>query len=305
MTIHQQCHACGGGLHEEPALVGRDRMSGVSGTWSVHECLWCGSGTTLPAADEAELAAFYPNDYAPHELPSGPLAAAMHLLQRARNRTFPLARLNTDGRIGVLLDVGCGRGDLASSWIDSGWHVLGVEPSPEAAAVARHRGADVLIGTLSTIDLNEVAVDAAVFRHSLEHVVAPRVDLRIVHDVLRPGGNLAVIVPNWGSWQRGAFGEDWFPLELPRHRTHFTAAGLRAALESAGYEDIEVRHATPFITSTWSLQIQLFDRVVTRSGAPLLAGYACSVPVAIVSSLLDPLLGGGDFLHAHAIRGGA
>jgi SAM-dependent methyltransferase len=298
------CQACGGRLSREPALVGRDRMSGVAGTWTIHECASCGSGTTLPLAGEEELANFYPRDYAPYELPSGPLAVLMRLLQSARNRNFPLAQLGSDGRAGALLDVGCGRGDLAASWIEAGWNVLGIEPSMAAAEVARRRGATIHVGTLSTVDLGVAVVDAAVFRHSLEHVVAPRDDLRRVRDALRPGGNLAVIVPNWGSWQRRSFGDCWFPLELPRHRTHFTEAGLRAALEGAGYERIDVRPATPFITTTWSLQFRIFDRLLTRSGPALLAGYACSAPIAAMSKLLDTLKGGGDFLHAHAVRRG-
>ena len=140
------------------------------------------------------------------------------------------------------------------------------------------------------------------FRHSLEHVVDPRLELRRVTAALRPGGRLAVIVPNWGSWQRRAFKERWFPLELPRHRTHFTAAGLRVALESAGLVPIDVVPATPFITTTWSLQFVLFDRLLTATGATLLAGYLASVPVSVVTRLLDLILHSGDFLHAAAVK---
>jgi SAM-dependent methyltransferase len=295
------CLACGGRLRETAALVGRDRVSGVPGRWSIHACTSCGSGTTLPLVDEAQLDAFYPADYAPYELPSGALGQLMTLLQRGRNRSFPLNRLAGGDGPRTLLDVGCGRGDLAASWVEAGWRVLGIEPSPEAAEVARARGVETQVGTLATAKLPLAALDGVVFRHSLEHVVRPRVDLRTVREALRPGGHLIVIVPNWGSWQRRAFGEYWFPLELPRHRTHFTAAGLHAALESAGFEQIDVRTATPFITTTWSLQLRIFDRILSRSGVPLLAGYASSAPVAVVSNLLDRLLGGGAFLHAHAV----
>ncbi len=277
-------------------------MHGIPGSWAVHRCTVCDSGTTLPLAREDELSAFYPRDYAPFELPRGPLAIAMQMMQRARNRRFPLAELAAGRRAGRLLDVGCGRGDLAASWIDAGWSVLGVEPSPEAAAVARRRGADVLDGTLSTVELSPESVDAVVFRHSLEHVVDPQLDLERVRAALRHAGTLAVIVPNWGSWQRRAFGEYWFPLELPRHRTHFTATGLRAALGAAGFERVVVRPATPLITTTWSLQFRLLGRVVTDRGIALLAGYSASIPIALVSSLLDSVLGGGDFLHAAAQR---
>jgi SAM-dependent methyltransferase len=283
-------------------LVGRDRMHAVPGSWAIHRCSSCGSGTTLPLVQEVELGAFYPSQYAPFELPRGAIAKLMQCMQRARDRRFPLAELSGGRERGRLLDVGCGRGDLAASWIDAGWTVLGVEPSAEAARVARTRGTDVLEGTLSTVSLEPESIDAAVFRHSLEHVVDPQQDLRRVFATLRPGGRLAVIVPNWGSWQRRAFGERWFPLELPRHRTHFTAAGLDAALAASGFERIDVRPATPFITTAWSIQAWLFGRVVTKRGLALLAGYAISAPVSAISRLLDSALGGGDFLHAAARR---
>jgi SAM-dependent methyltransferase len=269
----------------------------------VHECLRCGSGTTLPLAADEELAGFYPKQYAPFDVPRGPLAAVMAALQRARDRRFPLAELARAGNpAGVLLDVGCGRGDLAAAWVARGWRVLGVEPSPEAASTAARRGAEIVGQLLATADVYGRQIDAIVFRHSLEHVTDPRADLRRAHAALRAGGRLAVIVPNWGSWQRRAFGEHWFPLELPRHRTHFTAAGLSATLRSAGFEEIDVRPATPFITTAWSLQFRLFDRLLTDAGPRLLAGYAASVPVAAASAALDGLRGGGDFLHAAAVR---
>jgi SAM-dependent methyltransferase len=252
-------------------------------------------------ASDSDLAAFYPNTYAPFDVPQGLLANAMSLLQRARDRRFPLSTMS-EGRPGVLLDVGCGRGDLAASWTDSGWRVLGVEPAPQAARVAQSRGAEIVGTTLADAQVEMRSLDAVVFRHSLEHVTDPRADLARAHDVLRPGGRLAVILPNWGSWQRRAFGDRWFPLELPRHRTHFTAAGLRTAMDGAGFEAIEIRPATPFITTTWSLQFRLFDRLLTQSGAALLAGYAISLPISLVSALLDARRGGGDFLHAAARR---
>jgi SAM-dependent methyltransferase len=296
-----RCLACGGRISTEPAIVARDRMHSIPGSWPVHECLTCGSGTTLPLASEAELGTFYPQDYAPFDVPQGAIARAMALLQRARDRRFPLAELAA-GRPtpGLLLDVGCGRGDLAASWLAGGWQVQGIEPSPDAAAVAGARGAEILGETLSSVMLAPESLDAVVFRHSLEHVVDPRLDLSRVRAALRPGGRLAVIVPNWGSWQRRAFGEYWFPLELPRHRTHFTVAGLSTALTAAGFHEIVIAPGTPLITTAWSLQFRLFGRVLTDTGFALLAGYAAAVPVGLVARGLDLLLGGGDFLHATA-----
>jgi SAM-dependent methyltransferase len=297
-----RCLGCGGPLAPVPTLIAPDRMHAIPGLWPVHTCQACGSGTTLPLAREDELASFYPQTYAPFDVPSGALATTMAYLQRARDGRFPLAELAAANGSRTMLDVGCGRGDLAASWIQAGWRVQGIEPSPQAAATASARGAQIIGETLSSTELEPASVDAVVFRHSLEHVIDPRVDLARVHAALVPGGRLAVIVPHWGSWQRRAFGEYWFPLELPRHRTHFTAEGLRRAIAAAGFDQIDVRAATPFITTTWSLQFRLFDRLLTRSGAALLAGYAASLPISLIARVLDAAQGGGDFLHAAAVR---
>jgi SAM-dependent methyltransferase len=298
------CLACGGELGAEPTLTAPDRMHGVAGSWAVHECTACGSGVTLPLVAVDALVDFYPGDYAPFEVPRGSLAAAMSRMQRLRDGRFPSEPLRRGRAFGRLLDVGCGRGDLAASWVAAGWEVLGVEPSSQAASVARRRGASVAVGTLDTVVLEAESVDAAVFRHSLEHVTDPRLDLRKVYAALRPGGRVAVVVPNWGSWQRGFFGQYWFPLELPRHRTHFSSAGLRAALVDAGFTEVEVRPGTPLITTVWSLQFRLFGRCLTNSGVALVAGYLVSVIIAPVALAVDTAFRSGDFLHATARRGG-
>jgi len=291
------CPACGGTLASRPAFLGHDLMHGRSGSYEVCVCASCGSAATLPFAGPDEIAGFYPEEYAPYTPLRGLLGTALRIVQRTRDRLFPLSALRQPVP-GTLLDLGCGRGDLAASWIAAGWRVVGVEPSADAGAVARSRGVEVLSGTLDSVELAADSVDAAVFRHSLEHVPDPRADLRRVHAALRPGGKVAIMVPNWSSWQRRAFGDRWCPLDLPRHRTHFTAAGLRAALEDAGFIDVVTKPAGSMITTTWSLQYRFFGRALTTSGVALWAGYLASIPISMLVWPLDLLLGGGDSLHA-------
>jgi len=49
-------------------------------------------------------------------------------------------------------------------------------------------------------------------------------------------------VPNVASLQSRIAGGEWFHLDLPRHRTHFTVTGLTAALEAAGFHVERVKH---------------------------------------------------------------
>jgi SAM-dependent methyltransferase len=291
------CLACGGELAAQPAIVGHDLLHGVPGTHAVHVCELCASGTTLPPADLASVAAFYPDSYQPHVVPAGPLAAVMAGVQRARLRNWPLSELSTPGRA---LDVGCGRGDLGVQLRARGWSVDGVEPSAGACAVARRRGIDARQGVLGTVALSPASYDAVVFVHCLEHVVDPRADLAEAHRLLRPGGRVIVTLPNWDSWQRRRFRDRWFPLELPRHRTHFTRAGLRAALEQAGFTELRLATSSSFICLCWSLQYRVFGRLWSDAGVRLWLGYGASAALWPAAFVLDRLHGDGDFLHATA-----
>ena len=294
-----RCLACGGELAAEPAIVGRDRLHGVPGTHAIHVCGVCASGTTLPPVGLAQLDAFYPSAYQPHVVPAGPLARVMAGVQRARMRNWPLSELSSPGRA---LDVGCGRGDLGAELHARGWSVDGVDPSADACAVARRRGIDARQGVLGALDPLPGNYDAVIFQHCLEHVVDPRADLVLAYRLLRPGGRVIVTLPNWGSWQRRRFRDRWFPLELPRHRTHFTRRGLRAALEQAGFSELRLGTSSSFICLCWSLQYRLLGRLWSDEGARLWFGYAASAALWPAAFVLDRLHGDGDFLHASASR---
>lgn len=59
------------------------------------------------------------------------------------------------------------------------------------------------------------AFDLVYSSNVLEHVADPRRVLDESLRVLRPGGYLHVVVPNYGSWWEGHYGVPWFP-NLPR-----------------------------------------------------------------------------------------
>jgi len=297
-----RCPACGGQLGL-PLLSSPDRLHGLPGTFSVALCETCGLGVTLPVAQPAELAAFYPKTYGAYELPAGVLGlvsrAIRRLQERQALRTAPLSRL-ADLPPGRLLDIGCGRGDLGSWFIRRGWSVTGVEPSPEACALARRRGIDAREGTLADAQLEPGSYDVVVFRQSLEHVTDPVADLRRVRDALRDAGVAIISVPNFGCWQRRRFGGAWFHLDLPRHRLHFDAHALQATLERGGFARIDTSTSSSTAGLPASIQYAIFDRCLFPGGLGLRAAVAACALIGPVAWLLDRLGGGGDVLHAVA-----
>ena len=205
---------------------------------------------------------------------------------------------------GRIVDVGCGRGDLAAQLIERGWRASGVEPSEGACEVARARGIDARLGTLDTVDLEAEGYDAAVFQHSLEHVTDPSVALAKTRVALKPGGVVVVVIPNFGSWQRRRFGSRWFHLDLPRHRVHFTPKALARSMEQAGLSVVEIGTMSSAVGLPGSIQYALAGECRFPSGLPLRLATGVAYLLSPVSRLLDRLAGGGDFLWGIARRDG-
>jgi hypothetical protein len=82
--------------------------------------------------------------------------------------------------------------------------------------------------------------DAVSIWHVLEHTQNPSKVLREISRVLKPGGVLALAVPNFGSTQARLFGKNWFHLDLPRHLFHFTEPMLTKMLRDTGLEPVRV-----------------------------------------------------------------
>ena len=302
------CPCCGLPLPETPSLRGPDRLHRSNGEFEVAICRNCGAGVTLPPLAALDLAAFYPESYGPYDAArGGAVARISSLIQRWQGgralRTRPLRAL-TGLAPGRLLDVGCGRGDLGAYLIARGWTVTGIEPAANAAEAARARGLDARRGTLDDVELEAGAYDAAVFRHSLEHVTDPVGALRRVREALRPGGLVLISVPNFGCWQRRRFGSRWYHLDLPRHRVHFTADALSQVLLRAGFDSPELGTSTSSVGLPASIQYAIAGRCLFASGMALRVASMLASLTWPASRLADAVGGGGDVLDASARRPG-
>jgi SAM-dependent methyltransferase len=200
---------------------------------------------------------------------------------------------------GRLLDVGCGRGGLTERFVRLGWSAAGVEPSEHAAAQARLRGVDVHVGVLDDAPWARETFDVVLFNHSLEHIPDPVGALRNAAKLLKPGGHIGIAVPNFGSWQRRAFGSDWFHLDVPRHLQHFDAATLPDVVGRVGLEVVEVRTMSMSAGLQASLQYRLFGRPRLNGAAWRLAAWATLPLIAVADRL-----GQGDCVSVVARRPG-
>jgi SAM-dependent methyltransferase len=300
------CPACDAPLPDEPALRGVDRLHGVPGEFEVRVCPACGTGRTFPVAGEDELGSFYPQSYGAYSLPVDPLSRALAtaLYRRQFRRALrrqPLGLLRSLPP-GKLLDVGAGRGDLGVMLTERGWQFTGLEPSGEACAAGRRRGLAMVQGTLATATELAEGYDVVVFQHSLEHASEPRDLVARARELLKPGGMLLVLVPNFGSWQARRFGSAWFHLDLPRHRSHFTPLGLERLLQDEGLEQVRLSTSTTADGLPISLQYRVSGRRRFRTGAARYLWTAFTLGAQPLTTLAGALSGSGDELGASAVR---
>jgi SAM-dependent methyltransferase len=258
------------------ALLGRDEFFGSPGEFTLVRCDRCDLVYLNPRPMPARLAAYYPASYyafhAPAGLPSvasgsdfwarrflagrgygpggrswvaGVLAAGYGALRADRVRVgfHPVPVWKPGGR---LLEVGSGAGFYLAEMKKLGWQVAGVEISPQACGAAREAyGLDIHCGTLADAPFPEGTFDVVAMFETLEHLPDPIFALRRAHALTAPGGVLIGSVPNFRALYARWFGPAYYPLELPRHLYHYSAASLRRMLSAAGYGTVRIRTFTP------------------------------------------------------------
>lgn len=305
-TFSDTCPACGTALKPKIDITGVDRALGVQGEFEVRICGNCGTGKSYPIVDEADLAALYEGDYPQHvdwkpNLISRMIFNPAHAIYVWRlMNCMPLSATKT--RTGRFLDVGCGNGWVSEQVNKRGWRAEGIEPTTAGCERTRERGVTVHQGTINTLDLEHGAYDAVLFFHALEHVADPRQDLQRAIELMAPGGQLLIGIPNFGCWQRKAFGSDWLMLELPRHRTHFTEQGLRTLVESLGLKVERTTKGTSIGTLPKTLQIKYGGRVRSASGFAEKALLGLALPLQPLTALYNRLRGGGEILNLVATK---
>ena len=82
----------------------------------------------------------------------------------------------------------------------------------------------------------------------IEHVQNPADFLRDIHEILRPGGVLAISSPDTGHFLRYLMGSKWPMLQPMQHTVLFSRRGIAALLERCGFQDVHVETAHKVLT---------------------------------------------------------
>lgn len=216
-----RCIWCGAQLS-----AGGERLAGRI------RCRSCRTATTDPWPTEVELEAAYGDWYRPKgEAWDAPNAGGKRFSMAGdailnRTRGLLASRLDEIAPPGPMLDVGAGEGTLVDALAARGREVTGLERGSARS--------DFLDASIEQVG-GDGTFSAIVLWHALEHLPRPGDAIREAHRLLKPGGVIAIAVPNNASLQADRFGDEWLHLDLPRHLGHLTDASLRRGLTEVGF----------------------------------------------------------------------
>jgi len=287
----EACPLCGGPKEEFYRQV-EEYICGVPGKWDYQRCRSCDLLWLTPRPIQEDIAKIYPEVYfdsldSSHDSPLSRLKRRVnHLIcsngfgyrpsegstmERATGRLLGWTPFLRDMSLvsirclegpahGKLLDVGCGDGVWLAQMRDLGWDVVGLEPSPETAAIARSRfGLRVVPGFLEEGTLEGELFDAITLVHVIEHVPNPVELLARCWKLLATGGRIVLATPNLNAWAHKLFKNHWCSLDPPRHFTLFSGKSLRSAMEKAGFRVDLIRSSSWPARGAWS-HSQLFRK---------------------------------------------
>jgi SAM-dependent methyltransferase len=159
-----------------------------------------------------------------------------------------------------VLDVGAAGGSFLAVARERGYAPLGCEPSAWMCAFARdHYGLELHPGTIFDMPARAGSVDLLTLWDVIEHTPDPTAVLAKAHQLLAPGGVLAMSYPDYGSLVSRLMGRRWVFL-LTVHLYYFDPRTMGELLRRTGF--------TPLRSRPYFQTLEL--GYVARRGAPYL-----------------------------------
>jgi len=133
-----------------------------------------------------------------------------------------------------ILDLGCGRGDFLRGFIRCGLNGYGVDQFSAAAKICS--GAEILQSDLEekSLPYKPDSFNVIFSKSVLEHFYYPEKLVQEIFRIVKPGGLVITMVPDWASIYKTAFYDDY------THRTPFTIISLKNIFTINRFDDVKV-----------------------------------------------------------------
>lgn len=139
----------------------------------------------------------------------------------------------------IIVDVGCGKGQLVKYLIDKGFtNARGVELDKRMVEIATQQGIPVHEGTASKLLLNANSIDLLIYTHVFEHLWDLDYAIEQAGKCLKSDGMLFVEVPDASNYSQARV-FDFFWVSVAEHINHFNDYYLESLMIQHGFEKIK------------------------------------------------------------------
>ncbi|MEQ9592453.1 MAG: class I SAM-dependent methyltransferase [Cyclobacteriaceae bacterium] len=237
----QKCPVCQGTTFEDRIRC-KDHTTSQE-NFTIASCTNCNLLATTPRPSTENLNQYYLSTaYVSHTGGTKSIIDRIYLLARKKTLKWKNQLISKIKTPGLLLDYGCGTGEFLYQMKHDNWHVMGVEPSPQARSKANH-----LLATPNTIfpsldELSRTECDVITMWHVLEHVENLDTTLATIKKLLKKDGLIFVAVPNHESYDADHYKQYWAGYDVPRHLWHFSSVTIEKLFKS---HDLKLHQTIP------------------------------------------------------------
>ena len=161
-----------------------------------------------------------------------------------------------------ILEIGPGAGSFARESISRGHEYVGFEPSSSLREKLESDGIRVVDQVVPPIHMDDSSLDLVHSFHIVEHMVDYRQVMEFFlesYRVLKPGGHISVIVPNYRMVKHLFFQYEY------QHTFITTLDNLRNGLHDRGFEVVDARCFLIWLDP----RLRWLDRIIAHSCIPI------------------------------------
>lgn len=143
--------------------------------------------------------------------------------------------LAKNNNLKTILDVGCGTGKLVEYLNSRGFVVKGCDP------YIKSKKRNVIEGAATNLPFKDQSLDLITSVSVIEHLTKSEV-VKFLNEagrVLKSGGYIFLVTPNYNSIWRIIMGKKWFGYSDPTHINFYTPSSLSKLLKENGFKKIK------------------------------------------------------------------
>ncbi len=138
---------------------------------------------------------------------------------------------------GTALDIGCAAGYFLEVLVENGWKAEGIELEKEMRSCVKNKGYSVYDAPLEYFN-SEKKYSLITLFDVFEHLPNLHVNIEKLTQILDDNGSIALVTPDFNSFQRKLLGKRWFQFKPREHIQYFTLQTLQKAVNPFGLEII-------------------------------------------------------------------